>query len=141
MAPIIRAVRAKKAPNLGLQRGFSLSGTLQERLFTGSRVLNEVVLAASASNLHPQLLTHSLKRFSTAWRLLSHHSALYVTPTSRCAVGSREATCGSTLGIDSLFIGAYGMNSESRWLFCPDTQEAIRLIASSLLAVPFGTTR
>jgi hypothetical protein len=44
MALIIRAVRAKKAPNLGLQRGFSLSGTLQERLFTGSRVLNEVVL-------------------------------------------------------------------------------------------------
>src|SRR5215208_6760152 len=45
MASIIRAVRAKKAPNLGLQRGFSLSGTLQERLFTGSRVLNEVVLS------------------------------------------------------------------------------------------------
>src|SRR5215212_2712646 len=49
MAPIIRAVRAKKAPNLGLQRGFSLSGTLQERLFTGSRVLNEVVLRACAN--------------------------------------------------------------------------------------------
>src|SRR5215217_2599577 len=54
MAPIIRAVRAKKAPNLGLQRGFSLSGTLQERLFTGSRVLNEVVLVGSFSEVHMQ---------------------------------------------------------------------------------------
>src|SRR5215208_6138602 len=35
----------KKRQNRGLQRGFSLSGTLQEGLFTGSRVLNEVVLA------------------------------------------------------------------------------------------------
>src|SRR5215213_11173761 len=51
MAPIIRAVRAKKASNLGLQRGFSLSGTLQERLFTGSRVLNEVVLGTSVNKL------------------------------------------------------------------------------------------
>src|SRR5215212_1060580 len=54
MALIIRAVRAKKAPNLGLQRGFSLSGTLQERLFTGSRVLNEVVLVGSFSEVHMQ---------------------------------------------------------------------------------------
>ena len=44
MAPIIRAVRAKKATNRALQRGYSLSGTLQEGLFTGSGVLNEVVL-------------------------------------------------------------------------------------------------
>jgi hypothetical protein len=50
MALIIRAVRAKKAPNLGLQRGFSLSGTLQERLFTGSRVLNEVVLGTPVNS-------------------------------------------------------------------------------------------
>src|SRR5215213_3416493 len=54
MAPIIRAVRAKKAPNLGLQRGFSLSGTLQERLFTGSRVLNEVVLEGVFSEVGAQ---------------------------------------------------------------------------------------
>src|SRR5215203_1791897 len=34
----------KKRQNRALQRGFSLSGALQEGLFTGSRVLNEVVL-------------------------------------------------------------------------------------------------
>jgi hypothetical protein len=45
-------------------------------------------LVGIASNLRPQLPTHSLKRSVTASRLLSHHSALYVTPTSRCAVGS-----------------------------------------------------
>src|SRR5215204_4102154 len=39
----------KKRQNRGLQRGFSLSGTLQEGLFTGSRVLNEVVLEGAFS--------------------------------------------------------------------------------------------
>jgi hypothetical protein len=45
-------------------------------------------LAASATNLRPQLLTHSLKLSITASRLSSHHSASYLTPTSRYAVGS-----------------------------------------------------
>jgi hypothetical protein len=35
-----------------------------------------------------QLISHLLNLCSTASRLLSHHSALNVTPTSRYAVGS-----------------------------------------------------
>src|SRR5215212_11634627 len=80
----------------------------------GSADPASVRVLASASNLRSQFITHLLKLRSTASRLLSHHSALYLTPTSRCAVGSSGVTRGSTLGIDSLFIGAYGMKSESR---------------------------
>jgi hypothetical protein len=59
MAPIIRAVRAKKATNRALQRGFSLSGTLQEGLFTGSQEHNKVVLGTSVNKgdeARPELL-------------------------------------------------------------------------------------
>src|SRR5215211_907452 len=67
-----------------------------------------------SDRLGPQLLTHLSNLSITASRLLSHHTGLYVTPTSRYAVGSREATRGSTLGMDTLFTGAHSMNSDSR---------------------------
>ena len=60
MAPIIRAVRAKKRQNGGLQRGFSLPGTLQEGLFSGSRVLNEVVLEGEFLELRRDGVLRSL---------------------------------------------------------------------------------
>ena len=63
MAPIIRAVRAKKRENGGLQRGISLPGTLQEGLFTGSRVLNEVVLEGGFCELRHEGVLTSLASF------------------------------------------------------------------------------
>src|SRR5215208_4929731 len=96
MAPIIRAVRAKKATNRGLQRGFSLSGTLQEGLFTGSPVLNEVVLTSSSPliiRLVPEGLLGTHKGQRQTSTPATHSRRMYVlnnlpqpaTPNNRAA--------------------------------------------------------
>jgi hypothetical protein len=89
MAPIIRTVRAKKRQNRALQGGFSLSGTLQEGLFTGSRVLNEVVLEVEFYELRNDGVLGSLLPEMVTWHIYQLCKGDSVPPKKTSVLGGR----------------------------------------------------